>query len=450
MSFVGWMGLVGALLLFMALSTPWVRRFPVSTSIIYLLFGLAIGPFGLALIRIDFRDAASWSVPLTEVAVIVSLFFGGLKLRLPLRAAAWSAAWRLAGPVMVLSIAAVTALLHLAFGLDLALSLLIGAVLAPTDPVLAGAVSVEDASDHDRLRYGLSGEAGLNDGMAFPFVVLALLLYQHQDVGTWAAEWFAFRVLWAVPAGLAIGYFAGLGIGMLAIALRSRSPDSPGSGDFLALALIALSYVSAEAVGAWGFLAVFATGVGFRRAETTAVGSAEHPPAEDLVEAGGQQLEGKAAAAGSIVAETLEFGSVAERLLEVLLVVLVGASLPVHWSPSALIATVTLFCVIRPLAVLAGLARTPTTWQQRGLMAWFGIRGIGSLFYLSYAIAEGLPRADITNAASFTVTTIAASIVLHGISATPLLQWYAARLSRREVRAERHAASTETSTDPPA
>lgn len=433
MTFVGWMGLAGALLLFMALSTPWVRRAPVSTSIIYLFFGLAIGPFGFELIRIDFRDASSWSVPITEVAVIVSLFFGGLKLRLPLRSAAWAAAWRLAGPVMVLSIAAVAALMHLAFDLNIALSLLIGAILAPTDPVLAGAVSVEDASDHDRLRYGLSGEAGLNDGMAFPFVAIALLLYEHQGVGPWAAEWFASRVLWAVPAGLAIGYLAGIGIGRLAISLRSRAPDSPGSGDFLALALIALSYVSAEAVGAWGFLAVFAAGVGLRRAETAVVGSAVHPPAEELLEVEGHRVEGEPAAAGAIVAETLEFGSVAERLLEVLLVVLVGASLPVHWNASALLLALTLLCVIRPLAVLAGLVWTPTTWQQRGLMAWFGIRGIGSLFYLSFAIAEGLPRSDITDAASVTVTTIAASIVLHGVSATPLLQWYAARLSRAQV-----------------
>ena len=436
MTFVGWMGLAGALLLFMALSTPWVRRAPVSTSIIYLLFGLAIGPFGLELIRIDFRNAAAWSVPLTEVAVIVSLFFGGLKLRLPLREAAWSGAWRLAGPVMVLSIAAMAALMHLAFGFDLALSLLIGAVLAPTDPVLAGAVSVENASDHDRLRYGLSGEAGLNDGMAFPFVVLALLLYEHQGIGPWTAEWFAIRVVWAVPAGLALGYVAGIGIGKLAITLRSLDPHAPGSGDFLALALIALSYVSAEAVGAWGFLAVFAAGVGLRRAETAVVGSLVHPPAEDLVEMEGQALAGKPAAAGAIVAETLEFGSVAERLLEVLLVVLVGASLPVHWNASALIPALALFCVIRPLAVLAGLVRTPTTWQQRGLMAWFGIRGIGSLFYLSYAIAQGLPRSDVTDAASITVTTIAASIVLHGVSATPLIQRYAARLSRQPTQAD--------------
>ena len=162
MSPVGWIALAGALFLLMALSSAFLRRLPISTSVIYLAFGLAIGPFGFGLLRIDIREAFGWLEPLTEVAVVISLFVGGLKLRLPFRDGAWRAAYRLAGPTMLVTIAAVALFAHLVLGLDAALSLLLGAVLAPTDPVLAGAVSVNDAADHDRLRYGLSGEAGLH------------------------------------------------------------------------------------------------------------------------------------------------------------------------------------------------------------------------------------------------------------------------------------------------
>jgi sodium/hydrogen antiporter len=158
--------LTGAVLLTMALSSAYLHRLPISTALIYLSLGIAIGPLGLGLLRVDFMHAR-WLEPLTEVAVIVLLFFGGLKLRLRLHDPAWCAVFRLAGPLMLGTMAAVALFAHLVLGLEPALALVLGAVLAPTDPVLAGAVSVNDSSDHDRVRFGLSGEAGLNDGMAF-------------------------------------------------------------------------------------------------------------------------------------------------------------------------------------------------------------------------------------------------------------------------------------------
>lgn len=432
MSFFGWMALAGGLLLFMALSSPWVRRFPVSTSIIYLAFGLAIGPFGLQLMRIDVRESFGWLEPMTEVAVVISLFVGGLKLRLPLRSDAWRAAYRLAAPVMVACIAGVALLAHVALGLDPALALLVGAILAPTDPVLAGAVTVNNAADHDQLRYGLSGEAGLNDGMAFPFVVLALLLLEHGGAGSWTAQWLLHRVLWAIPAGLALGYFAGKGVGRVAIWLRARHADDSAPSDFLALALIALVYVGADAIGAWGFLAVFAAGVGLRRAEMRAVGSEEHPPAEHLVAPvmDADTLREPAVAAGVLVAETLSFGATVERLLEVLLVVGIGVSLPVHWDVRAVPLALALLFVIRPLAAHAALVGTPTTPSQRWLMGWFGIRGIGSLYYLSYALNHGVVGASATAAAGLTMSVLAVSVVLHGITVTPLLDRYEGSLAR--------------------
>ena len=421
---LGWVALAGALLLLMALSSAFLRRLPISTSAIYLAFGLAIGPFGFDLLRIDIRESYGWLEQLTEGAVVISLFVGGLKLRLPLRDAAWRAAFRLAGPVMLACIAAVALFAHYVLGLDAALALLLGAVLAPTDPVLAGAVSVNDAADHDRLRYGLSGEAGLNDGMAFPFVILALLWGRHGGPGDWLVPWALRELVWGVAAGLAIGYLIGHLVGRVAIVLRTLHRETTAAGDFLALAVIALSFALAEAAGALGFLAVFAAGVGLRRAELRV--ASDSRPAERMVreQAGEPDLEQPAMAAGAVVAETLSFGGTAERLLEVLLVVIIGTSLPIHWDLRAVPLALVLLFVIRPLATMLLLRGTATTPAQRRLMGWFGIRGIGSVYYLSHALGQGVTGPDATDAASFTISVLAISVVLHGITAQPLLDRY--------------------------
>lgn len=450
MSFLGWMALAGMLLLLLALSSAYLRSLPISTSAIYLALGVAIGPLGFGWILIDLGDQIRWFERLTEVAVIVALFVGGLKLRLPLRDPAWIAARRLGGPVMLASIAGVALCAWQLLGLDPASALLLGAVLAPTDPVLAGAVKVSRAADHDRVRYGLSGEAGLNDGMAFPFVIFALLWAEHGGAGGWIAGWALHRLLWAVPAGLLLGFLLGRGVGRLAIWLRSRQQDTGAPSDFLALALIALSYVCAEFIGAWGFLATFAAGVGLRRAEMHVTrmtphpdqpkqpdgqnGSAQtaepHPPAEELVGASveAEELKEPAVAAGVLVAETISFGDTAERLLEIMLVVLVGVLLASQWDPRAVPLALLLFLVIRPVATWILLAGTPTTNPQRWLMGWFGIRGIGSLYYLCYALTHGLtgPAADL---AGLTISVVALSILIHGMSARPLLARYERGLS---------------------
>jgi sodium/hydrogen antiporter len=452
MSFLGWLAFGGAVLLLMALSSAYLRNLPVSTSVVYLALGAAIGPLGAGWLEIDLRTDLAWFERLTEVAVIVALFVGGLKLRLSLSDPAWIAAYRLAGPVMLASIVGVALFAHLLLGLDPGTAILAGAVLAPTDPVLANMVRVGSAADRDRMRYGLSGEAGLNDGAAFPFVVFGLLWAEHGGPGDWIAGWTLYRLLWAVPAGLVLGFVLGRVVGRFAIKLRSRQQDTGAPSDFLALALIALSYVGAEVVGAWGFLATFAAGVGLRhaelhvtretphpdradgprpRAEAPAQDTAAHPPPEHLVGANveAEELREPAVAAGVLVAETISFGDTAERMLEVLLVVLVGVLLSSHWSVGAIPIALLLMFVIRPLAAHLFLTGSPTTPTQRHLMGWFGIRGIGSLYYLSYALSHGVTGASATALAGVTITTIALSILLHGTSAGPILARYERRLS---------------------
>jgi NhaP-type Na+/H+ or K+/H+ antiporter len=464
MDFLVALALIGLLLLLLALSSAYVQRLPISTALIYLGIGLLLGPLGLGWLAVDLHTASPWLEHVTEIAVIVSLFVGGLRLRLPLRDPAWRAPIRLAGPVMLATIAGVTAFGHIALGLPLPLALLLGAVLAPTDPVLAGAVTVNRAADRDRMRYGLSGEAGLNDGAAFPFVILALLWAEAGALGPWLGEWALHRLLWAVPAGLLLGFWLARGVGRLAVWLRSKHQDTAAPSDFLALALIALAYTGAEFIGAWGFLAVFAAGVGLRRAEIAVVrdhphpdltpaptpppgASADaphsaslnvapgappaHPPAEDLVPAQVEaaDLQQPAVAAGTMVAEVLSFGDTVERLLEVLLVLLVGVALAVHWEPAALLLGGLLFLLLRPLSTLLLLVRTPTTLTQRLLMGWFGIRGIGSLYYLTYALNHGISDPAAAELVGLTVSLVALSVFVHGVTAQPILRHYEQHLA---------------------
>jgi len=448
MSFNGWLAIVGALLLAMALSSAWIRRSPVSTAAIYLAVGCLLGPWGFGLLKIDLIDSAPWLERLSEIAVVLSLFIGGLRLRLPLLDAAWRSAYRLASLVMVGSIASVAALVAIALDWHPALALLLAAILAPTDPVLASSVTVGHSQDNDRLRYALSGEAGLNDGAAFPFVVLGLMLLTTSVDASDLAGWTAHRLLWAVPGGLVIGYLMGRLVGRLAIVLRARNRDTAAPTDFLALALMALSYTCANEAGAWGFLAVFAAGLGLRHAEVHTVradphpdaASQEnrvHPPAETLVEPNTvteHEMGQPAVAAGVLVAEVFSFGDTLERMLEVLLVVIVGVSLANHWDVRALFVGGILIAVIRPLLSLLLLIGSPTTRLQRLLLGWFGIRGIGSLYYLAYALTHGVTSADSRQLADITLSVVAISIIVHGLTSQPLMEWYERRLEKSTTR----------------
>lgn len=444
MSFTAWVAVLGAVLLALALTSSYLRWMPVTTSAVCLVLGVAIGPAGIGWLRLDIKDAANWMEHLTEVAVLFSLFVCGLKLRLPLRDRKWRVAFGLAGPVMVLSIAGVCLLLHVAFGLSWGVSLLIGAILAPTDPVLASLVQVNDAKDDDPVRFGLSGEAGLNDGIAFPFVILGLLfLQQGDDTSTaWLDDWALKQLLWAVPAGLLVGYCMGRGIGRVTLSMRIRNADSTLSpNDYLTFALIALAYVAAESIQGYGFLSVFAAGLGLRGAEVKSTGDSQLP-AEHLVQAvvGHQNVEPDEAvhgdvenledtqvAAGIMIGDMLSFGDLVERAMEVFLVTLLGVVLIAHWDWRALPVGAVLFCLIRPLSVALIPWGRLLDGRQRLLIGWFGIRGIGSLYYLFYVLNHGLDQSAATLCTDLTLSVVALSILIHGISTQPVLARYEGR-----------------------
>ena len=453
MNFMSWLALIGAVLLLTAMSGAVLRRLPFSNAMLFMGLGVALGPVGFGLIRIDPIADSNWLERVMEIVVIVSLFVGGLKLRLPVQHAAWQAAYRLAGPIMLLSIAGVALFGFGVLGLTPAAALLLGAVLAPTDPVLASEVTVSSAKDRDRMRYALSGEAGLNDGAAFPFVVLALLLVENQgQLGGWLGGWALEKLIWAIPVGLLLGYALGWGFGRLAIVLRQRSAHAGAGNDLLVLALVLLAYSLTEFVHGWGFLAAFTAGLGLRRAEVVAsqqepapVISSDaninpnHTPSELLLE---HDLEREAAdhpavASGLVVRDVLTFGETLERLMSVFVTVIVGVLVSTQWDWRGVGLAAVLFLVIRPVASAIGLIGAPLHSRQKLMVAWFGLRGIGTLYYLAYAIGEGVGRERGTELWRLALTVVACSIVVHGVSVTPLLDAYERAVERRKERAAR-------------
>lgn len=431
-----WYLIVGAVFGLMALAGSYLRRLPLSTSLLYLLVGVGIGPAGLGLLRLDPLGDAKLLEHLSEVAVIVSLFTCGLKLRAGLRDPIWRIPARLAFVSMAITVALVAAAGLLGLGLPLGAAILLGGILAPTDPVLASDVQVERPTDQDRLRFGLTGEAGLNDGSAFPVIMLGLGLLGLHELGALGWRWLAVDVVWATAAGLGSGWLLGQLIGRLVVHLRRAHRAALGLDDFLALGLIALAYGLAHVIHAYGFLAVFAAGLALRHIELEADADKEPAISElEAVEGSESELATHEELAPAYMAKAvLGFNEQLERIGEVAMVVILGSLLVplLADAPPALLWFIPLlFLAIRPAAVFLGLLGSQTGPAQRSLIGWFGIRGIGSIYYLMYAITHGVEGALAEQLVAITAVTIAASIVVHGISVTPLMERYGRLAARR-------------------
>jgi NhaP-type Na+/H+ or K+/H+ antiporter len=424
-----WFVIVGVLLLFMAVSQTLLRRLPISSPLLYLLVGMIFGEAGLELLHLDPFDDAKLLERLTEIAVIVSLFTTGLKLRLPLRHRLWRLPLVLASISMVLTIGLIALGSYAWLGMSAGAAILLGAVLAPTDPVLASDIQVTKPGDQDRLRFALTGEAGLNDGMAFPFVMLGLGLLGYHGLGDGWSRWWLVDVAWAIPGGLFIGAGLGAAIGWLALRLRRTYPGSQVGEDFLTMGLIAVTYGIALLAHTYAFLAVFAAGLAMRKLEEQAIGH-NRMPDEVLDPLAPEELDEKVATdrqvAPAVMARSvLQFNEQLERIGEVGVMVLVGAMISTRYVPMEAIWFVPLlFLVVRPVAVAVGLIGSDTTRVQRGLISWFGVRGIGSIYYLMYAVVHGVNESIAEQMIGLTLTVVVVSVVLHGVTVTPMMAWY--------------------------
>ncbi len=407
----------GAFVLALAALPLVVRRLPLSLPIVLVAAGA-----GLTLLPNqgeppDPREHLEVVERLTEFVVLVSLMGAGLKLDTPLGLRRWATTWRLLGVTMPLSIAGIALLSWLLLDLSWPAALLLGAALAPTDPVLAADVQVgppgQGEEEEDHVRFALTSEAGLNDSLAFPFVNLALALVATQSSWSvhWTLEWLAVDVVWKIAAGITGGWL----VGRLAAFLLFRMPEQvklARAGDgFVAIGVTLLAYGLTELAHGYGFLAVFCAAVTIRNGER---GHEIHHRLHD-------------------------FADEVERIATAALLVMFGASLvsgllaPLT-APMVLVAVLAIVAV-RPLAGLAGLAGKRSPTGERLAIAFFGIRGMGTVYYLAYGLHEGrFTHAEAEVLWAVAALAIALSILVHGTTATPVMRRFGG--SSRDAGAE--------------
>ena len=420
-----WFLLVGGLLLARGITSSMLKRLPVTPAIIYLAVGLLVGPMVLNVFHFNPLKESELLEVLTEVAVLISLFSAGIKMPVPVSFARWRTPILLASVSMAVSVGMVAAFAYYLLGLPLGAGVLLGAILAPTDPVLATDVQIRHPGDRDQLRFTLTCEAGMNDGSAFPFVMLGMGLLGLHELGEFGRRWALVDVLWATVAGIAIGAISGAALGRLGWKLRGEPPGHKLMDDFLGLGLIGVAYGLSVLVGAWGFLAVFFAAVALRQTEIKLAGAGRDNP--DRPQTYGIEPEAANASPDNEPPPTVSGGSLVfkehlERLSELMLVLLVGGTLFLDsWSWRAVGLALFLFMVVRPVSVLASLLGTRTSWPMRGMVGWFGVRGIGSLYYLMYAIQHGLPEDLALELLQLTLIAVSLSILVHGTSVKPLM-----------------------------
>ncbi len=390
----------GVLIALVAWLPQVLKRLPLSVPIIFILLGFLLFslPFGgeapFPLQHPELTERA------TELVVIIALMGAGLKLDRLFGWRRWRTTWLLLGLTMPLSILAITGLGVGVLGLPLASALLLGAALAPTDPVLAGDVQVgpPKTGDEDEVRFGLTSEAGLNDGLAFPFVHLAVALCLSAQSGEpWFARWLGFNVLWEIGFGVVAGWLVGRAFGWLTFRIPTGSKLAKTGDGFIALAATFVSYGVTEMAHAYGFLAVFVTALTFRHAHRD---HDFHQQMHDFIE----QVERIA----TMVVLMIFGGTLAHGLL-------------VPLTATDIVVAFAVVLLVRPLAGWIGLVPSRLPVSDKAMLAFFGIRGLGSFYYLAYGLNHA-PFSGNERLWAVVGLIVVISVLLHGISVTPLMR----------------------------
>jgi NhaP-type Na+/H+ or K+/H+ antiporter len=376
-----------------------IGKLPLSLPIVCVSLGMAVAawtgvsdPLPLAFPVVNER--------LSEVLVVITLMACGLKLDRPLGWRRWLPTWRLLGLAMPLTIMGIALACSWLAALPWPVGLLVGAVLAPTDPVLAADVQVggPHRGREDEVRFTLTAEAGLNDGLAFPFVALAMFAARLDGAAPdlEALTTLALGIAWRLVAGAGAGWLCGRALGWLMFHVPHDTRLAHSGDGLVALGSALAVYGATEVVGGYGFIAVFVAGLMIRAAEREHI---FHATMHDFIE----QLE---------------------RLLLLPLLIVFGAALPAligQLDLAHLLIVLLCLAVIRPAAAMLSLHGSGVPMRQRAVIAAFGIRGMGSVYYLAYALnRQGIAEAPVLWA--LVALAIGLSVFLHGVTATPVMR----------------------------
>ncbi|AMM52831.1 cation transporter [Rufibacter sp. DG15C] len=407
---------IGAAALTMAWLPTLFQKVPLSYSILFIVVGLFIYQLPLGLPDPDPLRKNDLVLRLSELCVIITLMGTGIKINRRLTWQNWRVPLRLVSWTMLLCIAGLVALAWYFLGMPLASAVLLAAALAPTDPVLAADVQVGPPSEEveDHTRFSLTAEAGLNDGMAFPFTWLAIALAvaaQGEGEPNWLLHWLSYDVLYRVVVGVGVGFLIGKAIAYLIFKLPRKSALPETRDGFVAISTTLLVYGLTEFLHGYGFIAVFITGLTIKNSEKDTTYHREMHDFTDQI----------------------------ERMLVVVVLILFGGSLghglldALTWQ-GALVGLSFIF-LIRPLAGMVGLVGSGIKRSERWAISFFGIRGIGSIFYLSFAFAHAkfMNPDEIWAVAGFTILV---SIIMHGILATPIMTYLDKRRGPNDLKVE--------------
>jgi NhaP-type Na+/H+ or K+/H+ antiporter len=437
-----WFLLIGGLLIFMGLTASRLRSLPVTSAIIYLAAGLLLGPSVLNMFHFNPLKQSALLEVLTEIAVLISLYSAGVKMPSPVKLNHWRVPILLATVSMTVTVALVAAFCCYVLDMPLGAGILLGAIVAPTDPVLATEIQIRHPGDRDDLRFNLTCEAGMNDGSAFPFVMLGLGLLGLHELGDNGIVWILQDLVWATASGIALGVLSGFGLAKLIWKFRGPQQIRKFMDDFFGLGLIGFVYGISLLINAWGFLAVFFAAVALHQTELMLARRASLKTKQseikllqanlgdaspsDIVTVNKEVDEAQASESRlipTISEASLVFKEHLERLSELLLIVLVGGMLYLDsWSWKAVGFAIFLFAVARPISIMLAMWGSKTSWRMRAMASWFGVRGIGSLYYLMYAIQHGLPEPLALQFIHFTLVVVTLSILVHGTSVKPLMR----------------------------
>jgi NhaP-type Na+/H+ or K+/H+ antiporter len=414
--------IIGIASLGMAWMPSLTARTQVSYAIVYVLAGMLIYSFIPKLPVPDPLLHQDLTLHLSEIVVIVSIMGTGLKIDEPFSFKLWQIPFRLVTLTMLLCIASVAFVAWYFFNLNIASAILLGAVLAPTDPVLASDVQVGPPQKNDRhnVRFSLTAEAGMNDGMAFPFTWLAITIALIAGGGQKDLfEWVWFDLIYRIAAGVVAGYAMGKLLAYLVIYLPEKKNFVVIRDGFVGIAATLLVYGVTEMLHGYGFIAVFVTAITLRNAEM------DHKYHK--------KLHG--------------FTDQVERILLAIVLILFGGALisgilkplTLHW---ALFGLVFLF-FIRPLSGVLSLIGVPVHAKEKLAISFFGIRGIGSFFYLAFALSHDTFFGDGRLLWAVVSFIVVVSIVIHGISASSVMNWLTGKFPHIETLQNEEKESTE-------